>query len=164
MIRHVGMAPSDVEPLREGLRETARTRQLLFPRWVLVMVHFERALYRDPSADVNRLWWDLVERYQGVSRLEGRDAPDWACKIHLAVAPVYYHNYLLGDLMASQIQALLDGKGDAPRWFDGAGSGTVLRERLFRDGARYDWNETLRRLTGEPLDPRHYVAQFVATS
>ena len=29
--------------------------------------------------------------------------PDWAAKIHIATAPCYYHNYLLGELLASQL-------------------------------------------------------------
>ena len=75
----------------------------MFARWVQVMVRFERALYADPERDLDRLWWDLVERYQRVKRPEGRRAPDWAAKIHLATAPVYYHAYLMGECTASQL-------------------------------------------------------------
>jgi peptidyl-dipeptidase A len=67
------------------------------------MTRFERALYVDPEQDLNRLWWDLVERYQRVPRPDGRDEPDWASKIHIVSAPVYYHNYMLGELFASQL-------------------------------------------------------------
>ena len=38
-----------------------------------------------------------------VRRPEGRYAPDYASKIHIVVAPVYYHNYALGELFASQV-------------------------------------------------------------
>ena len=30
---------------------------------------------------------------------EGRNMPDWATKIHIALYPCYYHNYLLGELL-----------------------------------------------------------------
>src|SRR5262249_50408525 len=70
-----------------------RDQLLVQSRWELVMVHMERALYRDPGQDLRTLWWDLVERFQWVRRPEGRHAPDWAAKIHFSVAPVYYHNY-----------------------------------------------------------------------
>src|SRR3712207_1503604 len=75
-------------------------RSTLFPyttlfRSVLVMYHFERALYTDPdSAELNSVWRDLVERLLFVDRPPGRDEPDWAAVIHIAVAPVYYHNYI----------------------------------------------------------------------
>jgi len=31
-----------------------------------------------------------------IDRPPGRDEADWAAKIHVALAPVYYHNYVLG--------------------------------------------------------------------
>ena len=36
----------------------------MFARWALVMLHFEKALYANPEQDLNKLWWDIVERYQ----------------------------------------------------------------------------------------------------
>jgi hypothetical protein len=93
--------------------DAARAAELLvFTRWVLVMNAFERALYADPESDLDTIWWELVSRHQGITPPDGRRAPDWAAKIHIAVAPVYYHNYLLGEMMASQLQAhVLDEAG-----------------------------------------------------
>ena len=79
------------------------------------MTNFERGLYADPDADLDTLWWDLVERYQLVHRPDGRHAPDWAAKIHLAAAPVYYQNYLYGELFASQLDATLARPRRRPR-------------------------------------------------
>ena len=67
------------------------------------MLRFEKALYENPDQDLNNLWWDLVEKYQGLHRPEGRNAPDYASKIHIVCAPVYYHNYMLGQLFACQV-------------------------------------------------------------
>jgi peptidyl-dipeptidase A len=125
------------------------------------MTHFERTLYGDAAADLDCAWWDLVERFQRLPRPEGRREPDWACKVHVALAPVYYHNYLLGDLAASQIDAWLARELGTPFWFERRETGQLLTSRLFRDGARRPWNETLRRATGSPLDPAAYVDQFV---
>lgn len=162
MIRVLGANAKEVEAIRGKLHEHARTRQLLFPRWVLVMTHFERALYGGtPADDLVPLWWDLVERFQRVKRPEGRFEPDWACKVHMALAPVYYQNYLLGDVMASQLDAWLTRELGTPFWFERNETADLLRDRLFRDGARRPWNETLRHATGESLDPAHYVEQFV---
>ena len=160
MVRYLGVGPEEVIPIRESLRELQRTKQLLFPRWVMVMCHFERALYADPTADLDTLWWDLVERFQKVTRPEGRKSPDWACKIHVALAPVYYHNYLLGDLMASQLHSWLLREAGEP-YFDVPETGRLLTERLFTQGARRPWNEALGHATGQPLDPGHYVEQFI---
>ncbi|MFN8177154.1 MAG: hypothetical protein U0167_04470 [bacterium] len=161
MIRVLGAKAEEVNAIRAKLRENSRTRQLLFPRWVLVMTHFERALYGGGESDLGRHWWDLVERFQKVKRPEGRAEPDWACKMHVALAPVYYHNYLLGDLMASQLDAWLTRELGTPFWFERKETAALLRSRLFVEGARRPWNETLRHATGESLDPAHYVEQFV---
>jgi peptidyl-dipeptidase A len=145
------------------VRAQLRAGMLVAARWMLVMVYFERELYRDPDrADLNGLWWDLVERLQMIRRPDGRDEPDWASKIHLSGAPVYYHNYLLGELMASQISAA--ARRDIPRGRSIAGQqsvGAFFRERIFRPGASLDWNELLVHATGEGLSPRFFVEEFV---
>ena len=55
-----------------ALADARRAALLVFARWVLVMTNFERSLYADPDADLDTLWWDLVERYQLVHRPDGR--------------------------------------------------------------------------------------------
>lgn len=147
----------------EDVRAQLRAAMLVSTRWMLVMVHFERELYRDPDrADLNSLWWDLVERFQMVHRPEDRDEPDWAAKPHLSVAPVYYHNYLLGELMASQISAASRREVPAGRSIAGQESvGRFLRERIFAPGASVGWNELLVHATGEGLSPRYFVEEFV---
>jgi peptidyl-dipeptidase A len=160
LVRVLGLSEAEVGPI--GARALARQRlaMLVFVRWVLVMVHFERQLYADPEQDLNSLWWDLVERYQGLRRPEDRDEPDWAAKIHLALYPAYYQNYMLGELMASHLSHWLSrvagGVVDRPE------AGEALRTALFGQGARADWDTTLERATGERLNPGYFVADFVA--
>ncbi|MEW5926358.1 MAG: M2 family metallopeptidase [Gemmatimonadota bacterium] len=149
------------------IRRQLRAAMLVSARWILVMVHFERELYRDPDrGDLNTLWWDLVERMQFIRRPEGRDEPDWAAKIHFSTAPVYYHNYLLGELMASQLTAHL-ARGEMRGRRSGSirgveAVGRFLRERIFAPGASLDWNELLVHATGEGLNPHYFVEEFVS--
>jgi len=132
------------------------------------MCHMERALYRDPSQDLDRLWWDLVERFQGLTRPEGRSGPDWASKIHFSVAPVYYHNYMLGEMMASQLQrhiqrrVLGDGADVWARYVASPEVGKFLQTRLYRTGRLKDWRETLRFATGETLGAAALVEDLSA--
>ncbi|MFL5383835.1 MAG: M2 family metallopeptidase [Longimicrobiaceae bacterium] len=155
----VELAPEEAADVRAQLRAA----MLVSARWILVMAYFERELYRDPDrAELNALWWDLVERIQLVRRPEERDAPDWAAKIHLSLSPVYYHNYLLGELMASQISA--HARRGVPEGRSIAGEprvGAFLRERIFAPGATLEWNALLVHATGEPLTPRYFVDEFV---
>ena len=80
-----------------------RNRLLIFSRWCQVVFRFEKELYANPDQDLNKLWWDLVEKYQEVKRPAGRNEPDYASKIHIVTVPVYYHNYLMGELFAAQV-------------------------------------------------------------
>jgi peptidyl-dipeptidase A len=153
------LSPDDAHEVRVQLRAA----MLVSTRWMLVMAYFERELYRDPDReDLNTLWWDLVERLQMIRRPERRDEPDWAAKIHLSTAPVYYHNYLLGELMASQISAASRRGVPAGRGVAGQRSvGGFLRDRIFTPGASVDWNGLLAGATGEGLTARHFVEEFV---
>ena len=93
---------------------------------------FERALYADPDADLDTLWWELVSRYQGVTPPAGRQAPDWAAKIHIAVSPVYYHTYLYGAIVALQLAAALDAQ--AGGIVDRPQAGALLAREALRAG------------------------------
>jgi peptidyl-dipeptidase A len=149
-----------------GIGRAIRDQLLVQTRWNLVMCAMERALYADPGRDLNTLWWDLVERFQGVRRPDGRRSPDWASKIHFSVAPVYYHNYLLGEIMASQLQAHLlqvvigGGSGAWSRYVTDPAVGGYLRERVYAGGRTRDWRDTLVAATGRPLDASAFVGEL----
>lgn len=143
---------------REQLLWRDRADKLVFIRWALVMFRFEQALYADPDrSDLNEVWWDLVERIQLVERPPGRDEPDWAAKIHVAVAPVYYHNYVLGHLTAAQLRRYLEDYITRGPFFESEAAGRYLLEAVFGPGAREGWRETVLRATGEPLDAAYFV-------
>ena len=132
--------------------------RLVFARWVLVMTNFERAFYADPDADHDTGWWDLVERFQLLTRPDDRHAPDWAAKIHVALAPVYYQNYLLGELVASQLEATVrarfGGVIDTPE------IGEFLRREVFAPGWSCRWDELVAQATGAPLSVAPYAAEL----
>ena len=145
----------------------AQLKQLIFARWAMVMYNFEKQLYANPDQDLNALWWQMVEKYQLVKKPEGRNEPDWAAKIHLPLYPCYYHNYLLGELLASQLHhyithRVLKVESDKGVSYVGqATAGAYLREEIFEPGATYRWNGMIEKATGEPLTPKYFVAQFV---
>jgi len=165
---HAGMPAAEAGKAAAAVARAIRGQLLVQTRWCLVMCHMERALYRDPAQDLDRLWWDLAERFQGLTRPKGRSSPDWASKIHFSVAPVYYHNYMLGEMMASQLQrhiqreVLGDGGDVWARYVTSPEVGRFLEERLYRTGRLWDWRETLRRATGETLSPAALVGELAA--
>ena len=106
---------------------------------------------------------EIVQRYQGINFF--RDKPDWASKIHLASSPVYYHNYLLGKILASQLNnyivknILKEGDIRNPDYSDKK-VGSYLKEKIFNPGSRYRWNILVKKATGENLNPRYFVEEF----
>lgn len=144
--------------------EELRSAMLLSARWIQVMAHFERGLYGDPSQDLNALWWRLVERFQGLTpppRPPG--AADYAAKIHVVAAPVYYHNYLYGECFASQIDAQLHAEvlNGEPTYVGNKDVGAWLTEHIFRPGARFHFDELARAATGEAVGSAAFAEQFL---
>ncbi len=145
----------------------ARLKQLIFARWAMVMYEFEKQLYQNPDQDLNGLWWDLKSKYQMLAPPPGRNQPDWASKIHFAIAPCYYHNYLLGELLASQLhhtlalEVLHQENAKQVSYVDQRPVGIFLRRKVFETGDRFHWNEMIKRATGEYLTPTFFVEQFV---
>jgi peptidyl-dipeptidase A len=92
-----------------------------------------------------------------IDRPPGREEADWAAKIHVALAPVYYHNYVLGYLTAAQLRRHIEKNIVGGPYFKHELSGRYLQEVLFGPGARDDWRTTVLRAAGEELNPAYFV-------
>jgi peptidyl-dipeptidase A len=189
-LRDFGAEVANPEQFRAAAAKLRRNRLLVFSRYCQVMFRFEAALYGDfgrkgdsphlreaPSGpsrqmgavpfsaeqDLNRLWWDLVEKYQEIQRPEGRHLPDFASKYHLIGAPAYYHNYMLGEMFASQVhhalvRTVLPGTTAADAIYVGnKAAGTFIKQRVFEPGLKLSWDELTRHATGEPLSPKAFA-------
>jgi peptidyl-dipeptidase A len=135
-------------------RAAAAEAQLVFARWGLLVTRFEQAMYAEPEQDLSALWWRLCGDLQGLERPADWDGADWAAKIHVACYPAYYHNYLLGEMLASQFTATI-----AARALKGRAVGHFFAD-LFRLGQSLRWDETVRVHTGAPLSAEHWVREF----
>jgi peptidyl-dipeptidase A len=144
-----GVDRDEASRLAGPLRVARAAGLLVFTRWVLVMNAFERALYADPDGDLDATWWELVSRYQLVTPPDGRSAPDWAAKIHVATAPVYYHTYLYGAIVALQLEGAL--RESAGGIVDRPEAAALLCERLFAPGESIRWDRLVQRATGAPF-------------
>ena len=162
LISFAGAEEGRVKEQQALVEAVLRRKMVLFARWVLVMYHFEKGLYTNPEQNLGELWWSLVTRYQGVNPPKGRDtSKDWACKIHLATAPVYYHNYLLGELMASQMHEALKEQVGPKALLEGPRAGGWLADEIFQPANTMCWDELIEQATGRPLSPTDFVRQFL---
>lgn len=164
---NLGISNDEKVKIEDACYKSLRLQQLVFSRWTQVVYRFEKAMYENPDQDLNALWWNMVEKYQLLKKPEGRNSPDWASKIHLALYPCYYHNYQLGELFASQMHYYIvnnitksgdiknesyTGKPEVGKW---------MSEKVLSTGMRYEWNEMIEKATGEKLTAKYFAKQFV---
>jgi peptidyl-dipeptidase A len=165
-LEKMGVKVEDPAAFEAAAKKVQQNQLLIFSRWCQVMLRFEKAMYENPDQDLNALWWTLVERYQGLKRPEGRSAPDYGSKIHICSAPVYYHNYMMGQLFASQVHHTI-----AKELYDNADPDTVLyigdkrigefmKKKVFEPGKTLNWKDLTKHATGEELSPKAFAKDF----
>lgn len=164
----VGISTEEKEKIKVNSMKQLQIEKFVFSRWAQVMYRFEKSLYENPDQNLNKLWWDLVEKYQLIQKPGAeRDEPDWATKTHIVTMPCNYHNYMLGELIASQIYSfinmnLLEGNGGCEtKCIDNPEIGKYMIDKLFKPGARYTLTDWLKNATGEGLSPEHFTFQYL---
>lgn len=165
-IEKIGLQVDDPKAFDETAAKMLRNQLLIFSRWCQVMLRFEKGMYENPDQNLNKLWWDLVEKYQEVKRPAGRNAPDYGSKIHIVSAPVYYHNYMMGQLFASQLhhaiaRDVLGGVDPNKALYVGDKRvGDFMKKRVFEPGRTLSWNALTRHATGSELNAKAFAADF----
>jgi peptidyl-dipeptidase A len=164
-LESMGVKLPDRDAFQEAGQRMLRNHLLIFSRWCQVMLRFEKELYGNPDQDLNKLWWDLVEKYQLLKRPEGRNAPDYASKVHVVVAPAYYHNYMMGELFASQVhhtiaREVLKRSPKVANYTAQRSVGEFMKTRVFAPGRTMPWNELTRFATGADLNPTAFSSDF----
>jgi len=167
-LEKMGVPMADPDGFADAGARTLRAQLLIFSRWCQVMLRFEKGMYENPERDLSDLWWGLVEKYQLVRRPPDRKAPDYASKIHIVSAPVYYHNYMMGELFASQVHHAIARevyKGADPNTVIYIGNkevGDFMRKKVFAPGRTLSWNELTKHATGETLNAKAFAEDFRA--
>ena len=162
----MGIAVDDGAAFDASGAKSLRYDLLIFSRWCQVMLRFEKSMYENPEQDLNKLWWDLVEKYQMVKRPPKRNAPDYASKIHIVSAPVYYHNYMMGQLFASQLHHAIardvykEKDPDKVVYVGNKEVGAFMKKRVFDPGRSLSWNDLTKHATGELLNPKAFAEDF----
>ena len=164
-LEKMGVAIESPQAFDEAAGKIQRNQLLIFSRWCQVMLRFEKAMYEDPGQNLNKVWWDLVAKYQQVKPPQDRDAPDYGSKIHICSAPVYYHNYMMGQLFASQVHHALSKEvfGSAPSTVIYVGDkkvGDFMKKKVFEPGRTLDWKGLTRHATGADLSPTAFAKDF----
>ena len=158
--------PAMVDKVAPELAKQRKREQLIFARWAMVMFFFEKDLYTNPdNPELNKIWYDRVVELQGLVRPAERTAADWAAKPHFTIAPVYYHNYLLGELFATMLRAKLSeiaghtGPASELDFVGKADFGRFIIAQIFEPGMVQPWPEFVKTAFGKPFTPDAFVAE-----
>ncbi len=134
---------------------------LLVVRFYIAHILFEKALYKDPTQDLTRLYWNLVTRLEFL-RAPEELWPKWATDIYLISDPVDV-DHLVGEFVHYQVlEALRDRFHD--NLVGNPGVAAFLIRNLYEPGGSIGWQELITRVTGKPLDPSALLRALVQTA
>ncbi|SDN47276.1 peptidyl-dipeptidase A [Fictibacillus solisalsi] len=140
-------------------KETYYQNLLVRLYWTMTLTLFEMQLYENPEQNLNKLWWTLVNDIQKINPPDDWDFPYWASKSHLSTLPVYYHNYLFGELQASTLFIYLTTSFKEPFSEEALQD---LKEYLFYPGASLLWKDASTADFYLPVTPQHLKDEITA--
>ncbi|MCK4632313.1 MAG: hypothetical protein KAT79_03530 [candidate division Zixibacteria bacterium] len=149
---HAGVPPE----LAASYLANKRKQDIIYLRTTLMRLQFEYQAYINPTGDLNRMYWDLFERYMMLPRHD--DLKPWAALIYYTTHPLYLQNYLYADMVAAQTVAHL--RRNYSTIVDNPKTGAFLVQNYMRFGSRYDWRELLERGTDEKLNPDYFIERL----
>jgi oligoendopeptidase F len=119
----------------------------------LLIIDFERELYKNPNQNPAELWADLRLKYRNQNHAPNNE---WATIPHYLSHPVYYQNYFRAALMKAQIYKHLQKTlGNITENIETA---NYLRNNIFSKGASIEEYELIKQLTGKNFNAKDYIS------
>ncbi|WP_428307827.1 M2 family metallopeptidase [Lacipirellula sp.] len=159
-------APEAVEWLLEPALNKTAVAFLLFAAGT--MTQFEKQFYAGeiPDGALNRAWWELAGRYQGIAPPgpRGEQLCDAATKTHINDDAALYYDYAIGTIIKFQLhnhiaKNILQADPQNCNYFGNKEVGKFLRS-IFEVGATQDWRDVLKSATGEELSAKPMLDYF----
>jgi peptidyl-dipeptidase A len=154
----IGLLQSAPDPSKDmGLLLRRALEKVAFLPFGLLIDQYRWKVFSGqiPPGELNKAWWDLKLKYQGVAPPSPRSEADFdpAAKYHVA-ANVPYMRYFLADILQFQFHRALakaagcTGPLNRCSIYGNEAAGAKLRGML-RMGASRPWQEALQSLTGQ---------------
>ena len=145
---------SDIVPknLLEKFKSTHKEDEASFVSKSLLIIEFEREMYKNPDQDLSLLWKNLTKKYLN------RDVEknnEWATIPHYLSHPAYYQNYFRANIMKAQIYNYLTS--ELGNLTENKNSAKFMDKNIFSYGAKYDEYELLKKLTGKEFSVDDFV-------
>jgi peptidyl-dipeptidase A len=132
------------------------------------MTHFEHELYASnaDSIQLNKKWWDLVKKYQGIEppSTRGEEYCDAATKTHIIDDPAQYYDYSISNVLLFMFHQhiatkILKQDPHATNYWGSKETGDFLKS-LMAPGATIDWEVLLRDKLGSDMSAKPMMDYF----
>ncbi len=145
------------QELIQRIKEREVEDNAAFVRKYAYHFNFEKSLYENPDKDPAQTERELAIKY--LDRDPNLKASNkWATTSHYLTSPGYLQNYLRAEIMGMQLyEAAVKQLGPLTK---NPHTADYFNKKLFRTGAMYDEEETLKRFTGEGFSIDTYKKQF----
>jgi peptidyl-dipeptidase A len=126
------------------------------------MAHFEREIYRNPSQNLDKLWYDLNLKYMGLNYDSLENSSSWAANKFATSLACNTHNLVLADVFAAQLQHAIESRViQEGNYLNNDAIGEYLKVNLYQYGNTVPWEKLIEKATGEPLNTAYFVNYLV---
>ena len=133
-----------------------------------VMTEFEYELYSKnlPEDQFNKMWWELVKKYQGIvpPNPRGEEYCDAATKTHINDDAAQYYDYAISYVLLFQFHNYIASKilkqdPYATNYYGSKEVGKWMYDVL-SPGATIDWRDLLKKSTGSEMSAKPLLNYF----
>ncbi len=150
-------AGADVDVMAKSFDEVKRISDL-GNLTSMAMTIFDQELYRTNIKsldDIHNLKWSIDREMLGAEPYA--DQPLWGHVIHHTTAPIYLHNYILGDVMCENMKEIFQRRTGAAATERPFEFGTFWKEKVLGPSGRYPFLDLYERVCEEPLSISRYL-------
>ncbi|MCO6499530.1 MAG: M2 family metallopeptidase [Vicingus serpentipes] len=168
-LQELGLLGKDVETNEtQALLKEALNYVVFLPWSAGVMTEFEHELYSNnlPTDQYNAKWWELKQKYQGITAPSERGAEycDAASKTHINNDAAQYYDYAISYVLLFQFhdhiaKQILKQDPHATNYFGSKETGKFLTSLMY-PGASQDWRELMKEKLGSEMSAKPMLEYF----
>ena len=151
--KYTDLTPEEIQEKIEQIDQSAPA----YIRFSLYNFMIETELYLHPEKIYEEIQKELSRKYLLIETEEIRT--QGLNNIVYVSYPLYLQNYLIADMIASQVHTTLKEKFGKDYVFN-KNVGPYLVKNFYSDGEYYNWNDRLIQGTGKPIDITAYFEYY----
>jgi peptidyl-dipeptidase A len=168
-LKEIGLLSNDthIDSIKWLLNEALSNVVFIpFATGTMTMWEYEFYEHNLPKDQMNKKWWELAEKYQGIvpPSNRGEEYCDASTKTHINDNPAYYYNYAVAKLVQYQLhnyisKNVLKQNPHNANYYNSKETGQYLMSILDK-GKTVDWRSFIKEKTGEELSANGMLEYF----